>query len=48
MTQNRRGVAVTGVGLVSPLGIGTEQTWKALLAGRSGIGSITRFDAAAY
>jgi len=36
---------VTGVGLVSPLGIGTGANWEALCAGRSGIGPITRFDA---
>ena len=39
---------MTGVGLVSPLGIGTEANWEALCAGRSGIGPITRFDAAQY
>jgi 3-oxoacyl-[acyl-carrier-protein] synthase II len=41
-------VAVTGVGLVSPLGIGNRENWEALLAGKSGIGPITRFDASAF
>jgi len=39
---------VTGVGLVSPLAIGTQANWEALCAGRSGIGPITRFDASLY
>jgi len=41
-------VVVTGVGLVSPLGIGTEATWAALVAGRSGAAPITLFDASQH
>jgi 3-oxoacyl-[acyl-carrier-protein] synthase II len=44
---NRR-VVVTGIGLVSPVGIGTELNWRALTAGQGGIGKITRFDASAF
>jgi len=40
-----RRVAVTGVGAVTPVGLSAEATWGAFLAGRSGIGPITRFDA---
>jgi 3-oxoacyl-[acyl-carrier-protein] synthase II len=47
MKQERR-VAVTGVGLVSPVGIGTEETWTALLEGRSGIAPIRLFDASVH
>ena len=43
-----RRVVVTGVGLISPVGKGTQENWEALCAGQSGIGPITRFDAAAF
>jgi 3-oxoacyl-[acyl-carrier-protein] synthase II len=39
---------VTGVGLLTPLGIGTDSSWEAILAGKSGIGPITQFDATAF
>jgi 3-oxoacyl-[acyl-carrier-protein] synthase II len=39
---------VTGVGLLTPLGIGTDVSWEAIRAGKSGIGPITQFDAAAF
>lgn len=44
----RRRVVVTGVGLVSPVGLDTESTWTALVEGQSGIGTITRFDASQF
>ncbi len=39
-----RRVVISGVGLITPLGIGVEETWRELCAGKSGIGEITRFD----
>jgi 3-oxoacyl-[acyl-carrier-protein] synthase II len=43
-----RRVVVTGVGLVTSVGIGTEATWEGLLSGRSGAAPITKFDATGY
>src|SRR5207237_4860306 len=43
-----RRVVVTGIGLVSSLGIGTETNWQALCAGCSGVGPITKFDATQF
>ena len=45
---NRRRVVVTGLGLVSPVGNGVEESWSALVAGKSGIGPITLFDASTF
>ena len=43
-----RRVVVTGLGIVSPVGIGVAAAWDSILAGRSGIARITRFDASAF
>lgn len=48
MNQSPRRVVITGLGVVTPLGIGVSQTWKGICEGRSGIGPITRFDASEY
>jgi 3-oxoacyl-[acyl-carrier-protein] synthase II len=44
----RRRVVVTGLGIVAPVGIGVDEAWRNIIAGRSGIGPITRFDASAF
>ena len=43
-----RRVVITGLGLITPLGIGVDETWTALCKGRSGISEITRFDASGF
>ena len=43
-----RRVVVTGLGIVCPVGIGVSEAWSNIVAGRSGIGRITRFDASAF
>jgi 3-oxoacyl-[acyl-carrier-protein] synthase II len=45
--SNRR-VVVTGLGIVSPVGVGLEESWRSIVAGRSGIGPITQFDASTF
>ena len=44
----KRRIVITGVGLVTPLGIGVAESWQAICAGKSGIGEITRFDTTHY
>ena len=39
---------VTGIGIISPLGIGVEENWSAVCNGKSGIGPITRFDVESF
>src|SRR5512139_2300404 len=46
--MSRRRIVVTGLGLVSPVGIGVEESWTSLVAGKSGIGPITLFDASSF
>ncbi|HEV7763430.1 MAG TPA: beta-ketoacyl-ACP synthase II [Thermoanaerobaculia bacterium] len=46
--MQKRRVVVTGIGMISPLGVGNEPTWQGLIEGRSGVGLITKFDASGY
>ncbi len=45
--MSKRRVVITGLGVVSPVGIGVKDAWANLLAGKSGVGPITKFDASA-
>src|SRR5881394_890612 len=46
--MSQRRVVVTGMGMISPLGIRNEPTWENLSAGKSGVGPITKFDSAQF
>ncbi len=46
--MSKRRVVITGLGVVSPVGIGTQNAWKNLVAGQSGITRITKFDPSAF
>ena len=46
--MSTRRVVITGLGVLSPLGVGVHDNWRRVCAGESGIGNITRFDASAY
>jgi 3-oxoacyl-[acyl-carrier-protein] synthase II len=48
VTFLKKRVVITGLGAITPVGIGTDAYWQSLLAGKSGIGLITRFDASEY
>ncbi|MCP4901235.1 MAG: beta-ketoacyl-[acyl-carrier-protein] synthase family protein [bacterium] len=47
-TTERRSVAITGIGMVTPLGLDVPSTWQSLMEGDSGIGPITGFDASGF
>jgi len=46
--MNKQRIVVTGVGMITPLGIGVEASWNNLIAGKSGVRKITQFDASAF
>ena len=46
--MGKRRVAITGLGILSPVGIGVKENWDSIVAGKSGITRITQFDATGY
>jgi 3-oxoacyl-[acyl-carrier-protein] synthase II len=46
--KKKRRIVVTGVGMMTPLGLNTKTTWEAILAGKSGVAAITQFDVSAF
>ena len=46
--MSKRRVVITGLGILSPLGIGIDENWQKICAGQSGIGPVTQFDATGY
>ena len=46
--MNKRRVVVTGMGAITPIGIGVDEFWKGLLEGRNGVGLITKFDTSKF
>src|SRR5271170_7690796 len=48
MDRARRRVVVTGIGMVTPVGLDVTSSWEALREGRGGVGPVTRFDAGAF
>ena len=43
-SESRRKVVITGMGMITPIGLTLEDNWQSLMAGKSGVGKITRFD----
>lgn len=46
--MNKRRVVVTGIGVISPIGLSLKDFWNSLIQGKSGIGPITRYDVSQY
>ncbi|OFX20086.1 MAG: beta-ketoacyl-[acyl-carrier-protein] synthase II [Anaeromyxobacter sp. RBG_16_69_14] len=46
--MSRRRIVITGLGILCPVGIGLDESWRSIVAGKSGIGPITQFDASSF